>query len=167
MAKTHVVRDPSTALTGFRLISLAQGLERSDPDRLLCPVRMLKYYINRTERLRAGNRSLFIPMRGQASKKRLSPNTISGWLRRCITIAYEMAGDSEDLRRLHSVRAHEVRALSASWDALKNVAIRDIIAACRWRAHTTFTSFYLRDLVEVEEKLLAFKAVPTASASRL
>lgn len=97
----------------------------------------------------------------------LSPNTISGWIKKCITTACEIAGESEVLRRLHSIRVHEVRALSASWDTLKNVAVADILAACRWRAHTTFTSFYLRDLVEVEEKLLALKVAPTASASRL
>ena len=78
-----------------------------------------------------------------------------------------LGGQDEALRKLSSVRAHEVRALSASWDALKNVALADIMAACRWRGHTTFTSFYLRDLTEMEGKFLAFKRVPTASASRL
>ena len=167
MSKTHVARDPSTALAGFRIKSLAHDLDRSDPDRLLCPLRALRYYVDRTAKLRGGNRNLFIPIRGQSSKKKLSPNTISGWIKRCIVTAYEVAGSVEALRRLHSVRAHEVRALSASWDTLKNVAVADIVAACRWRAHTTFTSFYLRDMVEMEEKLLAFKLVPTASTSRL
>ena len=82
-------------------------------------------------------------------------------------MAYEVAGKDEALRHLHSVRAHEIRALSASWDALKNVAVAEIMAACRWQSHNTFTSFYLRDLVEMEDRLLAFKLVPTASASRL
>ena len=167
MAKTQVARDPSTALSGFRVRSLAKGLGRSDPDRLLCPLRMLRYYIDRTKAIRAGNRRIFIPMRGNASKMKLSPNTISSWIKRCIATSYEIAGQDEALRRLNSVRAHEVRALSASWDAIKNVSLSDILAACRWKAHTTFTSFYLRDMAELEGRLLAFKAVPTASASRL
>ena len=60
-----------------------------------------------------------------------------------------------------------MRALSASWDVLKNVAMSDILAVCHWRFHNTFTSFYLRDLIEMEEWLLAFKLVPMASSSRL
>ena len=36
LSKTYVARrDPSTALTGFRIKSLAKGLDRSDPDRKL------------------------------------------------------------------------------------------------------------------------------------
>ena len=154
MAKTQVARDPSTAFSGFRVRSMAKGLGRSDPDRLLCPLRMLRYYIDRTKAIRAGNR-IFIPIRGNTSKMKLSLNTISSWIKRCIATAYEITGQEEALRRLSSVRVHEVRALS------------DILATCRWRAHTTFTLFYLRDMVELEGRLLAFKAVPTASASRL
>ena len=166
LPKTYLARDPSTALQGFRIRSLSKGLDRSDPDRLLCPLRALRYYIKHTASLRAGNRSLFIPIKGTPSKK-VCPNTISSWLKQCIRLAYQIVGQDDALQRLHSVRAHEVRALSSSWDALKSVAMSEIMAACRWRSHNTFSSFYLRDLVEVEEKLLAFKMVPTASSSRL
>ena len=69
--------------------------------------------------------------------------------------------------RLHSIRVHKVQVLSASWDTLKNVDVSAIMVACRWRSHNTFTSFYLRDLIEMEYKLLAFKLVPMAAASRL
>ena len=167
LPKTYLAHQPGTVLSGFKIRSMAKGLSRSDPDRLLCPVRALRFYLKRSEQLRRGCKSLFIPIRGKSPSGRLSPNTVSSWLKQCIRLAYDSVGRNEDLSRLHSVRAHEVRALSASWDILKNVAVTEIMAACRWRSHNTFSAFYLRDLVEMEGKLLAFKLVPTASTSRL
>ena len=135
-----MARDPSSALAGFRIRSLAKGLDRSDPDRLLYPVRALKFYLKRTEHIRAGNKCLFIPLRTGVAHGKLSPNTISSWRKQCIRIAYEVTGQDEALRCPHSVHAHEIRALSASWDLLKNVAVAEIMAACRWRSHNTFFS---------------------------
>ena len=49
VSKTEVARDPSTALTGFWVKSLAATLDRSEPDRALCPVRTLRFYLSRSE----------------------------------------------------------------------------------------------------------------------
>ena len=166
MAKTHVAKDPGTAYRGFTVRSMSATMDKSEPERTLCPVRALRFYIKRTENLRAGRKPLFLPIR-ETKGSSLSPNTISSWLRKAILLAYEVVGRDGELGRLHSVRAHEVRALSASWDALKNVATADILSACRWRSHTTFTTFYLRDLTEVEGQLLALSNVITAAQSRL
>ena len=166
MAKTHLARDPSTAYRGFTLRAMSAQMDKSDPDRTLCPVRALRFYLKRTESLRAGRRALFLPIRRTKSGT-LSPATISGWIRRAILLAYQVVGKDAELRRLHSFRAHEVRALSASWDALRNVATADIMDACRWRSHNTFSTFYLRDLTELEGQLLALKNVRTAVQSRL
>ena len=57
--------------------------------------------------------NLFIPLRQGAAKGKLSPNTISGWLKQSIQLAHDVAGKEEALRHLHSVRADEIRALSA------------------------------------------------------
>ena len=54
-------------------------------------------------------------------------------------------GDSTDLQTLHRVKAHDVRALSASLALYRAVALRDIMDAAEWRCHNTFTDFYLRD----------------------
>ena len=97
------------------------------------------------------------------ASKKLSPDTI---LKKIISLAYEVAGKNEKLARLHSIQAHETRAFSASWDALWNVSVGDFMAACRWHSHNTFTSFYLRDLVEMEAQLLALKCFPTAASNR-
>ena len=94
LPKTYLARDPLTALSGFRIKSLANGLSRSDPDRKLCPLRALRYYLKRTEPLRAGNKNIFIPIRGNASKGKISPKTILSWLKPCIRLAYEVTGQN-------------------------------------------------------------------------
>ena len=160
MAQTRVARDPTTALRGFHIRSFMDAPDKSEPDRALCPIRALRYYLHRTAHLRAGRRPLFLPLSNTATG-RLCPNTISSWIKQTISLAYEIVAGDEDFQRLHSIKAHECRALSASWSALRNVSAEDIISACRWQSHTTFTAFYLRDLVEAEGQLLAFKHVPS------
>ena len=96
----------------------------------------------------------------------ISANTVSSWVKKTIKLAYMAADKIPELRQLYQVRAHELRALASSWDALKQVSFGDIMQACRWRSHTTFTDFYLRDLAQVESDLLKFKAVPTPSMCR-
>ena len=63
MFKTPVARDPSTALKGFTIHSLAATIDKSEPDRILCSVRARQYYLKPTELLRAGRNPLFLPLR--------------------------------------------------------------------------------------------------------
>ena len=160
MAKTHVVQVPTTALRWFRIQSLLNAPDKSEPDRAICPIRALWYYLHCTKHLRAGRRPLFLPLTNTATG-RLCPNTISSWIKQTISLAYEVVAGDEDFQHVHSIKAHECRALSASWSALRNVSTEDILSACRWRQHTMFTDFYLRDLVETEGQLLAFSHVPS------
>ena len=67
-----------------------------------------------------------------------------------ISFAYKMVGKDEELSHLYLIRAHEIRVFSASWDDLQSVSVGDNMAACRWCSHNAVTSFYLRDLVDVE-----------------
>ena len=113
MAKTHVTRDPTTALRGFCIRSLMDAPDKSEPDRALCPIRGLRCYLHRTAHLRADRRPLFLPLSHTASG-RLCPNTISSWIKQAISLAYEIVAGDEDFQRLHSIKAHECRALSAS-----------------------------------------------------
>ena len=54
---------------------------------------------------------------------------------------------------------------TAGYD-FRNVSIGDIMTTCRWRSHNTFTSFYLRNFVEMEAWLLELKCFPTAASNR-
>ena len=76
----------------------------------------------------------------------MSLNTVSRWIKHAIRAAYEAAESDTNLLQLHKVKAHDVRAMSASLAFLRSVALDDIMAAASWSSHTTFTSHYLRDL---------------------
>ena len=73
-------------------------------------MKVLQYYLKCTETPSAGKKALFLPLRKTAS--------ITSWLKQTIQLAYEVVGQEAELQNLHSV-AHEVRALSASWNDLK------------------------------------------------
>ena len=111
-------------------------------DRTLCPVRALRYYLDRTKDLR-GSRSLFISFKkGHTSDIR--PATLSSWLKQTILLCYKQA-DQQALD-LVQVKAHDIRAFAASKAFYGGVSVDHIMQACHWKAHNTFTNFYLKDL---------------------
>ena len=48
---------------------------------------------------------------------------------------------------LLGVKAHDVRTFAASKAFYEGVSMDQIMQACHWKAHNTFTRFYLKDLV--------------------
>ena len=116
----------------------------SEPeDRLLCPVRALWHYLKRTEtHVRPSNR-LFVTVKrgGQAEASAL---TFSAWIKNLIRFAYEAA--PVEARDLANIRVHEVRAIAASLSIQSNYSLNSILENCSWATHSTFSSFYLRDL---------------------
>ena len=162
LAKNHVVTDPSTAFTGFTVKAMAPTLDKSEPDRTLCPVRVLRWYLDRTKQTRKGRRALFLPLKATESG-RIGANTVSAWLKATVHKAYEVAASSEEIMQVQRVRAHDIRAFSASWSLLRNISLPSIMRACRWKSHSTFTSFYLRDLTEIQGGLMTLRHTPSAS----
>ena len=47
---------------------------------------------------------------------------------------------------LVQVKAHDIRAFAASNVFYAGVSVHQIMQACHWKAHNTFTNFYLKDL---------------------
>ena len=47
---------------------------------------------------------------------------------------------------LVQVKAHDIRALVASEAFYGGISVDQIMQACHWKAHNTFTNFYLKDL---------------------
>ena len=47
---------------------------------------------------------------------------------------------------LVQVKAHDIRAFAASNAFYGGVSVDQIMQACHWKAHNTFTIFYLKDL---------------------
>ena len=162
VSKTDLAGKQQKVLKPIKIeaIKFAQGHVK-DKDRLLCPVRALKIYIRRTEDLRGGKKKLFVSFK-LGHKGDVVKNTISFWIRKTIFAAYESS--SSDLKKQFHIRAHHVRALSASWAFLRNISLDDIMDACSWKAKSTFISHYLHDLTEINNKL--FKLGPVVVAQQ-
>ena len=75
-------------------------------------------------------------------------------------LCYEQCGD-QDCRFLN-VKAHEVRALAASWALYNHATVEAIMGTCSWRAQNTFSSFYLRDLARIKEDMWCLGPVVAA-----
>ena len=114
-----------------------------EQDKTLCPVRALRYYLSRTESLLKGREKLFIAYKPGHTGE-IVPATISSWLKQVIRFAYQQVkpGTLQTLQ----VSGHSVRATASSWAAIGGASVDQILHACHWRSHNTFTSFYLKDI---------------------
>ena len=112
-------------------------------DRTLCPVRALRYYLNRTKDLR-GSRSLLFIFFKKGHPSDIRHNTLSSWLKQTILFCYKQA-DQQALDLVQG-KAHDIRASAASKAFYGGVSLDQIMQACHWKAHNTFTNFYLKDL---------------------
>ena len=99
--------------------------------------------MDRTKDLR-GFRSLpFISFKiGHTSDIRTAK--LLSWLKQTILLCYEQA-DQPSLD-LVQVTAHDIRAFAASKALYGGVSVDQIMQACHWKSHNTFTNFYLKDL---------------------
>ena len=112
-------------------------------DKTLCLVRVLRYYLDRTKDLRK-NKSLLFVFFKPGFKKDLSRNTISFWLKQTVLLAYQ-ASNAESLA-VNQVKAHDVRSMATSLAFHGGIPLDQILGACFWKSHSTFTSFYLKDI---------------------
>ena len=112
--------------------ALAPSLDRSlKGDRSLCPVRALRYYLDRTADLRQNKELVFVSFK-KGFDKDISPATISSWIKQTVVLCYELS-DQEALT-LHQVKAHDVRAFAASKAFQSGISLDQILSACHWQS---------------------------------
>ena len=105
----------------------------------LCPVRSLRYYIDKTKDLRVGKHLLFISFKNGFSDD-IQRSTISSWIKQTVMLAY--LGSDLETQNLSKVKAHDVRSMAASLAFKGGVSLDQILVTCFWKSHTTFTSFF-------------------------
>ena len=144
IAKNQLAREGSQSVSPETIPALTTIVDRQfKEDRTLCPVRALRYYLDRTKDLRGSRSLLFISFKkGHTSDIR--PATLSSWLKQIILLCYKQA-DQQALD-LVQVKAHDILAFAASKAFYGGVSVDQIMQACHWKAHNTFTNFYLKDL---------------------
>ena len=119
-------------------------------DRHLCPVRCLKVYLSRTKPFRERKRLLFISLQKNKSSD-ISKNTISGGIRSLLYTIYSNA--NKDAATLVGRCTHTIRAMTASLAFSTQVDLDEILKACSWKNHATFSEFYLKDMTQVREDI--------------
>ncbi len=132
---------PKVPTTPFRdqVVNLqALPLEEADPAlALLCPVRALRQYVDRTRSFRT-TEQLFVCYRGQQKGNAVSKQRMAHWIVDAITLAYEAQGVPCPLR----LRAHSTRGVASSWALARGASLADICRAAGWVTPNTFPRFY-------------------------
>ena len=149
---------PSRAPDSITIPKLSNFCRKSDNfNRMLCPVRAVKIYLNKTKSLRKHRKRLFIPTQGDQD---LAKSTLSRWVKYAIKHAY--GSISKNPNRLFKPRAHELRALSASWAYMNYIPLEEILKSTVWSSSSLFASHYLRDFREQTENLRAMGPIIAA-----
>ena len=145
LSKNQLAKEGPDSVAPVVIPALAPTLDRSPKsDRSLCPVRAVRYYLDWTSEL------VFVSFK-KGFDKDISPATISSWIKQTVILCYELS--DQEAHTLHQIRAHDVRAFAASKAFQSGVSLEQILSACHWKSHNTFTQFYLKDVALADSEL--------------
>ena len=131
----------------FLVKSLSDFAVGLDDDLLLCPVRALLIYLDRTASLAPLRHHLFMSPRCLSHS--LSKNAILFFLRDVISSA---GASRPEVGRL---RAHDIRSVSTSVAFHRNWSVSSVLESATWSSSSVFSSFYLRDLQHEYDGILS------------
>ena len=108
LSKNQLAKEGPDSVAPRVITALAPTLDRSlKSDRSLCPVRALRYYLDRTSDLRQNKEVVLVSFK-KGFDKDISPATISSWIKQTVILCYELS--DQEAHTLHQVKAHDVRA---------------------------------------------------------
>ncbi len=145
---------PKVLSTPFRaqVITLS-ALPPSEEDRelsLLCPVRALRIYFERSTPFRH-TEQLFVSFGNRAKGHPVTKQRLSKWIVDAVMLAYSSLG----LQCPIGVRAHSTRGIASSWAWSSGVSITEICAAAGWATPSTFARFYNLDIPALQARVLS------------
>ncbi len=145
---------PKVLSTPFRaqVITLS-ALPPSEEDRelsLLCPVRALRIYFERSAPFRR-TEELFVSFGNRAKGHPVTKQRLSKWIVDAVMLAYSSLG----LQCPIGVRAHSTRGIASSWAWSSGVSITEICAAAGWATPSTFARFYNLDIPALQARVLS------------
>ena len=112
LSKNQLAKEGQDGVAPVIIPALAPTLDKSlKGDRSLCPVRSLRYYLDRTSNIRQNKELVFVSFK-KGFDKDTSPATISSWIKQTVILCNELS-DQEALT-LHQVKAHDIRAFATS-----------------------------------------------------
>ncbi len=145
---------PKVLSTPFRaqVITLS-ALPPSEEDRelsLLCPVRALRIYFERSAPFRH-TEQLFVSFGNRTKGHPVTKQRLSKWIVDAVMLAYSSLG----LQCPIGVRAHSTRGIASSWAWSSGVSITEICTAAGWATPSTFARFYNLDIPALQARVLS------------
>ncbi len=145
---------PKVLSTPFRaqVITLS-ALPPSEEDRelsLLCPVRALRIYFERSAPFRH-TEQLFVSFGNRTKGHPITKQRLSKWIVDAVMLAYSSLG----LQCPIGVRAHSTRGIASSWAWSSGVSITEICTAAGWATPSTFARFYNLDIPALQARVLS------------
>ena len=158
VAKTQDPSSLAPRFEGFSVLALPNARNNCN-GRLLCPVRAVWCYLDRTAPHRPRCERFFVTA---GRSKEIAKTKVSFWLRKTISRAYELSGTALPVP---APWACETRGIAPFLLFKKNFAVDQVLKAGTWRRHTTFTRHYLRDIAH--QSLDIFHLGPVVAAQAL
>ncbi len=145
---------PKVLSTPFRAqVIMLSALPPSEEDRelsLLCPVRALRIYFERSAPFRR-TEQLFVGFGNRAKGHPVTKQRLSKWIVDAVMLAYSSLG----LQCPIGVRAHSTRGIASSWAWSSGVSITEICVAAGWATPSTFARFYNLDIPALQARVLS------------
>ncbi len=144
---------PKVPTTPFRdqVVNLqALPSEEADPAlALLCPIRILRIYVDHTRSVRSSEQ-LFVCHGGKQKGKAVSKQRLAHWIVEAVTLAYQSQGEPCPL----GVRAHSTRSVASSHALAHGASLADICRAAGWATPNTIARFYNLRVEPVTSRVL-------------
>ena len=135
IAKTESERNPLRQ--SFLVSSLSQFVGDLPEERLLCPVRAVRFYLALTSSISPHPRLLIVSLR--CFSHALAKNALSFFFRKVIV-------DVDALLEGAALGAHSVLGMAMSAEFLRNWSVSKVLEAATWRSNPVFASFYFKDI---------------------
>ena len=150
LSKNQLAKEGPESVAPVVIPALAPTLDKSlKSDRSLCLVRALRYYLDRKSDLRQNKELVSVSFK-KGFDKDISPATITSWIKQTVILCYELS--DHQAHTIHQVKAHDVRPFAASKAFQSGISVEQILAACHWKSHNTFTQFYLKDVAWADKE---------------
>ncbi|KAI2647506.1 ORF V: Enzymatic polyprotein [Labeo rohita] len=143
---------PKVPTTPFRdqVVNLQALCPEADPaSALLCPVRALRIYVDRTRHFRHSEQ-LFVCFGGQQKGNAVSKQRLAHWVVDAISLSYKNQGEPCPL----GVRAHSTRSVASSYALAHGASLANICRAAGWVTPNTFAWFYNLRVEAVSSRVL-------------
>ena len=109
---------------------------------LLCPVRALRWYLQKTQGIRE-ERQLLVSFQPGKLGSKVSAVTVAHWIREAICGAYTQLG--REIPR-QDVKAHSARAIAMFLADIRRVFPAELCAAATWSSALVFAKHYRLDM---------------------